>query len=171
MTAQKDCWTSPENFSRQNGRILRGRLKSTMCLNSLVAGLSATKTPDEVRFIVFDPKCVEYIDLVELPHLIMPPVTSVQKMMEVVHWLESEVDQRLQIFASVRCRSISQFNSRKREEEDAETLPIILCCCRETERNRRTRLDVARRLRGDFRAKRQFLYVTTPLPLRMTPIT
>ena len=95
----------------------------TMCLNSLIAGLVVTKTPDEVRFVVFDPKCVEYTGLVDLPHLIMPPVTSVEKMVEVIPWLESEVDNRLRMFASVKCRNISQFNSRKREDEDAETLP------------------------------------------------
>ena len=95
----------------------------TMCLYSLIAGLVATKTPDEVRFIIYDPKCVEYTGLADLPHLIMPPVTSVEKMAEVVHWLESEVDNRLRMFASVKCRNISQFNSRKREDEDAKTLP------------------------------------------------
>ena len=95
----------------------------TMCLYSLIAGLVATKTPDEVRFVVYDPKCVEYTGLADLPHLIMPPVTSVEKMVEVVHWLESEVDNRLQMFASVKCRNISQFNSREQEDEDAEALP------------------------------------------------
>ena len=95
----------------------------TTCLYSLIAGLVATKTPDEVRFIVFDPKCVEYTGLVDLPHLFMPPATSVEKMVEIVHWLESEVDKRLQMFASVKCRNISQFNSRKQEDEEATTLP------------------------------------------------
>lgn len=95
----------------------------TMCLNSLIAGLVATKTPDKVRFVVYDPKCVEYTGLVDLPHLIMPPVTSVEKMAEVIHWLESEVDNRLRMFASVKCRNISQFNSREHEDEDAEALP------------------------------------------------
>ena len=95
----------------------------TTCLNSLIAGLVATKTPDEVRFVVYDPKCVEYIGLADLPHLIMPPVTSVEKMAEVVHWLKSEVDNRLQMFASVKCRNITQFNSRKQKDEDVEELP------------------------------------------------
>ena len=95
----------------------------TMCLYSLIAGLVATKTPDEVRFVVYDPKCVEYTDLVDLPHLIMPPVTSVEKMVEVVRWLESEVDNRLRMFASVKCRNISQFNSREQEDEEDEALP------------------------------------------------
>ena len=95
----------------------------TMCLNSLIAGLVATKTPDEVRFVVYDPKCVEYTGLADLPHLIIPPVTSVEKMVEVVHWLESEVDNRLQMFASVKLRNISQFNSREQKDEDAESLP------------------------------------------------
>ena len=95
----------------------------TMCLYSLIAGLVATKTPDEVRFVVYDPKCVEYTGLADLPHLIMPPVTSVEKMVEVVRWLESEVDNRLRMFASVKCRNISQFNSREQKDEDAEALP------------------------------------------------
>ena len=95
----------------------------TMCLYSLIAGLVATKTPDEVRLVVYDPKCVEYTGLADLPHLIMPPVTSVEKMVEAVHWIESEVDKRLQMFASVKCRNISQFNSREQEDEDAKALP------------------------------------------------
>ena len=95
----------------------------TMCLYSLIAGLIATKTPDEVRFIVYDPKCVEYTSLADLPHLIVPPVTSVEKMVEVVHWFESEVDNRLRMFASVKCRNISQFNSRKQEDKDVAALP------------------------------------------------
>ena len=95
----------------------------TMCLNSLIAGLVATKTPDEVRLVVYDPKCVEYTGLADLPHLIMPPMTSVEKMVEAIHWLESEVDNRLRMFASVKCRNISQFNSREQEDEDAEALP------------------------------------------------
>ena len=95
----------------------------TMCLNSLIAGLVATKTPDEVRFVVYDPKCVEYTGLVDLPHLIMPPVTSVEKMVEVFDWLESEVDNRLRMFASVRCRNISQFNSHNHDDEDTEAPP------------------------------------------------
>lgn len=102
----------------------------TMCLNSFIAGLVATKTPDEVQFIVYDPKCVEYTGLADLPHLIMPPVTSVEKMVEVVHWLESEVDNRLRMFAGMKCRNISQFNSREQEDEDAEvppkTIPYIV---------------------------------------------
>ena len=100
----------------------------TTCLYSLIAGLVATKTPDEVRFVVYDPKCVEYTGLADLPHLIVPPVTSVEKMVEVVHWLESEVDSRLQMFASVKCRNISQFNSRKQEDEDVEVLPKTVPC-------------------------------------------
>lgn len=95
----------------------------TMCLYSLIAGLVATKTPDEVRFIVYDPKCVEYTSLADLPHLNIPPVTSVEKMVEAIHWLESEVDNRLRMFASVKCRNISQFNSRNQEDKDVAALP------------------------------------------------
>ena len=100
----------------------------TTCLNSLIAGLVATKTPDEVRFVVYDPKCVEYTGLADLPHLNIPPVTSVEKMVEAIHWLESEVDNRLRMFASVKCRNISQFNSRKRVDENAlpKTVPYIV---------------------------------------------
>lgn len=93
------------------------------CLNSLIAGLIATKTPDEVRFLVFDPKCVEYTGLIDLPHLLMPPVTAVQKMVQMVRWLESEVDKRLRMFASARCRNISEFNSRKQIIDKADDLP------------------------------------------------
>lgn len=98
----------------------------TECLNSLIAGLIATKTPDEVRFVVFDPKCVEYVGLADLPHLIAPPVTSSQEMVAVIRWLESEVDKRLQMFASVRCRNISEFNGRTKSDEFPKTFPCLV---------------------------------------------
>ena len=100
----------------------------SVCLNSLIAGLIATKTPDEVRFLVFDPKCVEYTGLADLPHLIMPPLTTVQKMVQAVRWLESEVDKRLRMFASARCRNITEFNSRKRIADKADDLPKTVPC-------------------------------------------
>ncbi len=95
----------------------------TECINSLVAGLVAAKTPDEVRFIIFDPKCVEYTGLADLPHLIIPVVTSVQRMVFAVRWLEAEVDKRLRMFAKARCRNISEFNNRKVIDEDTADLP------------------------------------------------
>ena len=95
----------------------------SMCLNSLIAGLISTKTPDEVRFLVFDPKCVEYTGLTDLPHLLMPPLTAVQKMVQAVRWLESEVDKRLRMFARARCRNITEFNNRKRIGDNPEDLP------------------------------------------------
>ena len=95
----------------------------SMCLNSLIAGLISTKTPTEVRFLVFDPKCVEYTGLADLPHLLMPPVTAVQKMVQIARWLESEVNKRLRMFASARCRNIAAFNSRKHIGDNADELP------------------------------------------------
>ena len=95
----------------------------SVSLNSLIAGLISTKTPDEVRFLVFDPKCVEYTGLADLPHLLMPPLTAVQKMVQAVRWLESEVDKRLRMFARARCRNITEFNNRKRIGDNPEDLP------------------------------------------------
>ena len=56
-------------------------------------------------------------------HLLMPSVTVVQKMVQMVRWLESEVDKRLRMFASARCRNIAEFNSRKHIGDNADELP------------------------------------------------
>ena len=85
----------------------------TAFLNSLIAGLISTKSLDEVRLIIYDPKCVEFTWASELPHLIMPVITSESRMFMALRWLVCEMEKRLKMFARAYCRNIADFNARK----------------------------------------------------------
>lgn len=85
----------------------------TVCLNSLIAGLISTKSPDEVRLIVYDPKCVEFTWAGELPHLVLPVITSDSRMLFALRWIDCEMEKRLKMFARACCRNITDFNAQK----------------------------------------------------------
>lgn len=85
----------------------------TVCLNSLIAGLISTKSPDEVRLMIYDPKCVEFTWAGKLPHLILPVITSDSRMLFALRWLDCEMEKRLKMFARAYCRNITDFNARK----------------------------------------------------------
>lgn len=85
----------------------------SMCLNSLIAGLISTKSPDEVRLMIYDPKCVEFTWAGELPYLVLPVITSDSRMLFALRWIDCEMEKRLKMFARACCRNITDFNARK----------------------------------------------------------
>lgn len=95
----------------------------TVCLNSLIAGLISTKSPDEVRLIVYDPKCVEFAWASELPHLILPVITSDSRMLFALRWLVCEMEKRLKMFARAYCRNIVDFNARTVKQDSGDETP------------------------------------------------
>lgn len=95
----------------------------TVCLNSLIAGLISTKSPDEVRLMIYDPKCVEYTWVGELPHLILPVITSDSRMLFALRWLDCEMEKRLKMFAKSYCRNITDFNGRKFVQDAGDGTP------------------------------------------------
>lgn len=83
----------------------------TMCLNSLLAGLIGTKTPEDVRFVIYDPKCVEFVWVNGLPHLATPVISDASRMVQTLRWLVFEMERRLKMFARAYCRNIAEFNA------------------------------------------------------------
>lgn len=106
-----------------------GRGKTT-CLNSLLAGLIGTKTPEDVRFIVYDPKRVEFVWANGLPHLAMPVISDASRMMQTLSWLALEMERRLKMFTRTYCRNIGEFNGRNRigdlPADMPKTVPYIV---------------------------------------------
>ena len=84
----------------------------TVCLNSLLAGLIRTKTPKDVRFIIYDPKCVEFGWANGLPHLATSVISDASRMVQTLRWLVFEMERRLKMFARAYCRNIAEFNTR-----------------------------------------------------------
>ena len=84
----------------------------TVCINSLIAGLLMTRTPDQLRLMLIDPKIVEFSVYNDLPHLIVPVVTDAKKVSFCLRWAINEMEARYRLFARAGVRNIQSYNSR-----------------------------------------------------------
>ncbi len=88
----------------------------SVCINSVIASLVYQFPPDELRFIMIDPKVVEMQIYNRLPHLALPVVTDPKKVILALRWVVKEMEKRYQIFAKERVRNFESFNKRPREK-------------------------------------------------------
>ena len=96
----------------------------TVCINSIITSLLYHASPDDLRFLMVDPKIVEMKIFNDLPHMLIPVVTEPKKVPGALKWLINEMERRYQIFAKVGVRNIAGFNAhRKKEAEKAEQQP------------------------------------------------
>jgi len=86
----------------------------SVCINAIVASIVYSKTPDEVRMIMVDPKVVELKVFNTLPHMLIPVVTSPKMVPGALKWLLTEMENRYQYFAKCNVRNIIGFNNRKK---------------------------------------------------------
>lgn len=84
----------------------------SVCINSIVASLLYRFSPDQLRFVMIDPKVVELQQYNVLPHLVVPVVTDPKKVILALRWVVNEMEKRYQIFAKVGVRNIKSFNDR-----------------------------------------------------------
>lgn len=85
----------------------------SVCLNSLICGLLMTRTPNQLKLIMVDPKSVEFTPYASIPHLLVPVITDNKKVVFALHWAVAEMEKRLKMFARARVRNIYDFNHRK----------------------------------------------------------
>jgi len=84
----------------------------SVCINAIIASLLYKFSPDQLRFVMIDPKVVELQQYNALPHLVVPVVNDPKKVILALRWVVSEMEKRYQIFARVGVRNIASFNSR-----------------------------------------------------------
>ena len=84
----------------------------SVCINSVIASLLYRFSPDQLRFVMIDPKVVELQQYNALPHLVVPVVTDPKKVILALRWVVNEMEKRYQIFARVGVRNIKAFNER-----------------------------------------------------------
>jgi S-DNA-T family DNA segregation ATPase FtsK/SpoIIIE len=84
----------------------------SVCINSLITSLLIMRTPDEVQFVLIDPKQVELSQYRGLPHLRLPVVTDMEKVVAALRWTVLEMERRYGMFADVGARNIVAFNDR-----------------------------------------------------------
>ena len=82
----------------------------SVCINAIIASLLYRFSPDQLRFVMIDPKVVELQQYNALPHLVVPVVTDPKKVILALRWVVNEMEKRYQIFARVGVRNIGSFN-------------------------------------------------------------
>ena len=88
----------------------------SVCINAIISSLLYRFSPDQLRFVMIDPKVVELQHYNLLPHLVVPVVTDPKKVILALRWVVNEMEKRYQIFARVGVRNIASFNSRPKNK-------------------------------------------------------
>jgi S-DNA-T family DNA segregation ATPase FtsK/SpoIIIE len=88
----------------------------SVCINAIIASLLYRFSPDQLRFVMIDPKVVELQQYNSLPHLVVPVVTDPKKVILALRWVVNEMEKRYQIFARVGVRNIKSFNERPKNK-------------------------------------------------------
>lgn len=98
----------------------------TVCINAVIASLLYHSGPEDLRFIMVDPKVVEMQMYNSLPHMLIPVVTEAKKVPAALKWLIAEMEHRYQVFAKTNVRNIAGFNAKllkdKAEQAKAEAM-------------------------------------------------
>ena len=92
----------------------------SVCINAVIASMLYRFTPEELRFIMIDPKVVEMQIYNDLPHLIIPVVTDPKKVLLALRHVILEMENRYKIFAKTGVRNITSFNARPPKKTQKE---------------------------------------------------
>jgi S-DNA-T family DNA segregation ATPase FtsK/SpoIIIE len=95
----------------------------SVCINALMASMLLSKTPDELRMILVDPKAVELKMYENIPHLLAPVITKPEIAIQALQWLCYEMDRRTEVLASAKVRNIGGFNAKFEAGELPEDVP------------------------------------------------
>jgi len=88
----------------------------SVCLNTLIISLLMTRTPDEVRMLMIDPKMVELSPYKRIPHLMHPVITDMKKAEAVLAWAVDTMEERYDLLARAGVRHLDSFNKLGRAE-------------------------------------------------------
>lgn len=88
----------------------------TVCLNALIVSLLYQYSPDELKFLMVDPKRVELPNYNGIPHLVAPVITDVPKTVNALKWCIGEMERRFDLLAKVGKRDISAYNKNGGEK-------------------------------------------------------
>jgi DNA segregation ATPase FtsK/SpoIIIE, S-DNA-T family len=91
----------------------------SVAVNSMIVSMLLRATPEEVRFLMVDPKMLELSVYEGIPHLLLPVVTDAKKAAMALRWAVEEMERRYQLLAECGVRNIASFNKKVEKEGDA----------------------------------------------------
>jgi len=84
----------------------------SVCVNTLILSLLYSRSPDEVRLVLVDPKILEFSIYEGIPHLLTPVVTSPKKAAMALKWAVEEMERRYQVLSAMNARNIVNYNEK-----------------------------------------------------------
>ncbi len=97
----------------------------SVCMNSLISSILFKASPQEVKFLMIDPKMVELTTYNGIPHLIAPVVTDPKKAASALRWVVHEMENRYSAFAESGVKNLAGFNAQKLKNGE-KALPLIV---------------------------------------------
>lgn len=100
----------------------------SVCINTLINSILFRARPDEVKFLLVDPKMVELANYNGIPHLIAPVVTDPRKAAGALKWIVTEMETRYELFAAAGVRDIVRYNFLRVQDKNGEhpSLPYVV---------------------------------------------
>ncbi|MFH1233047.1 MAG: DNA translocase FtsK [Patescibacteria group bacterium] len=118
-----------DNLGKMPHLLVAGATNSgkSVCLNSIIVSLLYQNDPDDLRFIMVDPKRVELPIYNNIPHLLTPVITEVGKTVNALKWCLNEMDRRFELLAKHGKRNIESYNNRGNSRQgEADKMPYIV---------------------------------------------
>lgn len=101
----------------------------SVCVNSFIVSMLYKASPDEVRFLMIDPKSVEFTQYNGLPHMLVPVVTEPHKAAGALGWAVNEMMKRYKIFSEHNVRNLAGYNSlaasQNYQDENGQPMPAM----------------------------------------------
>ena len=115
-----------DNLAKMPHVIVAGATNSgkSVCLNTIIVSLLYRNNPDELRFIMVDPKRVELTVYNGIPHLLSPVITDVAQTINALKWCLNEMDRRFDILSKKGKRNIGSYNENLKTGD--EKMPYII---------------------------------------------
>lgn len=98
----------------------------SVCVNSIIMSILFRSKPEEVRFIMIDPKAVEFMAYNGIPHLLIPVVTDAKKAAGALSWAVGEMLKRYSLFSEYNVRNIHGYNSLADKDPDMKKMEQIV---------------------------------------------
>ena len=98
----------------------------SVCTNSLIISLLYKSSPEDVRFIMVDPKMVELAPYNGIPHLLIPVVTDPKKAAGALQWAVYEMLKRYKTFSELGVKKLEEYNALAAQREEVPHMPSVV---------------------------------------------
>ncbi len=98
----------------------------SVSVNSMICSMLMAHTPETLRLIMVDPKMLELSMYDDIPHLLVPVVTSPHKANKALAWAVFEMERRYKLMSEAKVRNLDGYNKQVSKQEDGESLPLIV---------------------------------------------